>query len=77
MVRQEGGPQGLSFEKGVSQVLESLVASWHVSPLHSTPAWGQLLLQPPAFMGRRAPVPGNPLTGGEGDRWLGEHPLTC
>lgn len=47
MVRQEGGPQGLSFEKGVSQVLESLVASWHVSPLHSTPAWGQLLLQPP------------------------------
>lgn len=32
MVRQEGGPSGLSFKKGVSWVLESLIAAWDISP---------------------------------------------
>lgn len=32
MVRQEGGPLGLSFKKGVSWVLVSLIAAWHISP---------------------------------------------
>lgn len=39
MVRQEGGPSGLSFSKGVPWVLELLIAAWHISPLLQHTSW--------------------------------------